>query len=36
MQMQFEKRTLRLLENDAAALAPMHHVNQVINNQREQ
>ena len=36
MQMQFEKHTLRLLQKDAAALAPMPHVNQIINKQREQ
>ena len=36
MQMQFEKHTLRLLQKDAAALAPMPHVNQIITKQQEQ
>ena len=36
MQVQFEKHTLHMLQNDAAALAPMPHVNLIINKQREQ
>ena len=34
--MQFEKHTLRVLQKDAADLAPKPHVNQIINKQREQ
>ena len=36
MQVQVEKQTLRLLQNDATDLAPMPHVNLIINKQREQ